>query len=195
MAKRREKGKMAEKAEKRQKKLTDLQERFCLEYVIDLHATNAIVRAGSKSKYPETLASQFLKKTQVQHKIAELKEIAARRNAISQDKVIGAFAEIGFLDPAEMFDEDEHLVPLRSMPLSVRRAIAGIEIEEKYQGRGKDRVKTSRIKKLKLCSKNDALEKLAKHLGLFERDNSQKRSLTLVEILAIVNGSRDTGPS
>jgi len=186
---------MAEKAEKRQKKLTDLQERFCLEYVIDFNGTQAVLRAGSVSKYPEAVARQMLQKSTVRARIGELQLAAASRLEISQDKVIGAFAEIGFLDPAEMFDEDEHLVPLRSMPLSVRRAIAGIEIEEKYQGRGKDRVKTSRIKKLKLCSKNDALEKLAKHLGLFERDNSQKRSLTLVEILAIVNGSRDTGPS
>jgi phage terminase small subunit len=177
---------------KTKRKLTYLQERFCSEYVIDLNGTKAILRAGSKSKYPEASARQMLRKYTVQKRIGELMQAAAGRNMIEQDHVIGAFAEIGFLDPAEMFDEKDQLLSIRRMPRRIRRAISSLEIEENIVN-GKT---VRRVKKIRLCNKNDALEKLAKHLGLFERDNEQRRQLTIVDIMAIVgvkNGNSDSG--
>lgn len=162
------------KQAKKAKKLTGLQERFCLEYVIDLNGTQAIIRAGSRSKYPEAIARQMLRKSTVWQRIEKLKAGGAERAEIKQDTVIEAFAEIGFLDPAEMLDENDALLAVRSMPLAVRRAISGFEVEELYEGTGKDRKWVGRLKKLKFCPKNDALDKLAKHLGLFEKDNKQR---------------------
>jgi len=93
---------------------------------------------------------------------------------ISAEKVLAAFAEIGFLDPAELLNDDGSLKPIQDIPLSARRVIAGLDVEERYEGSGKDRKLVGWVKKVRLCNKNDALESLAKHLGLFEADNRQK---------------------
>ena len=174
------------------RQLTPLQERFCNEYVIDLNATQALIRAGSKAKYPEAIAFRMVKKSQVQRRITALKAVGAKRAGVDQDKVVGAFAEVGFLDPGEMLDDQDNLLPIRQMPLAVRRAIAGFDVEEIYAGRGEEREKIGRVKKIRLCNKNDALDKLAKWLGLFEKDNKQRAGLTIIDIMAIV-GVKDAG--
>ena len=55
------------------KKLTPKQERFCEEYLIDLNATQAAIRAGYSAKTAKTIAAQNLSKVNVAEKIAEAK--------------------------------------------------------------------------------------------------------------------------
>ena len=47
----------------------------------------------------------------------------------------------------------------------------------------------------KLYSKLTALEQLGKHLGFFEKDNEQRRQLTIVDIMAIVGVKNGNGNS
>jgi phage terminase small subunit len=55
-------------------KLTDKQEMFCKEYLIDLNATQAAIRAGYSKKTANEQGSQNLVKLSIQKRIAELKE-------------------------------------------------------------------------------------------------------------------------
>ena len=57
--------------------LTDKQEMFCREYLIDLNATQAAIRAGYSVKTANRIAAQNLSKLDIQNRIAELK---AKRN-------------------------------------------------------------------------------------------------------------------
>lgn len=103
--------------------LTDKQKRFCEEYVIDLNATQAAIRAGYSEKTANEQGSQNLAKLSIQAYITELQKEIRSRNDISVDMLVERLKQIGF--------EDE-----------------------------KDRVA--------------ALDKLMKHLGGYERDNTQK---------------------
>ncbi len=53
--------------------LTDKQEMFCREYLIDLNATQAAIRAGHSVKTANRTASENLSKSDIQNRIAELK--------------------------------------------------------------------------------------------------------------------------
>ena len=56
--------------------MTDKQKRFCDEYLIDLNATQAAIRAGYSSKYANTNASKLLQNTTIKKYLDEqLKKI------------------------------------------------------------------------------------------------------------------------
>ena len=77
-------------------KLTAKQERFCTEYIIDLNATQAAIRAGYSSKTANRIASENLSKPDIQRKIQELQQERAERTEITQDRVLKELAGIGF---------------------------------------------------------------------------------------------------
>ena len=78
-------------------KLTAKQERFCREYIIDLNATQAAIRAGYSKKTANRIASENLSKLDIQKKIQELRQERAERTEITQDKVLKELAGIGFV--------------------------------------------------------------------------------------------------
>ena len=54
-------------------KLTPKQEAFCLEYLIDLNATKAAMRAGYSESSAYSIAGENMKKPEIIERIAELK--------------------------------------------------------------------------------------------------------------------------
>ncbi len=64
--------------------LTDKQEMFCREYLIDLNATQAAIRAGYSAKTANRTASENMSKPDIQLRIAELK---AQRNDLCQRRM------------------------------------------------------------------------------------------------------------
>lgn len=74
--------------------LTDRQARFCEEYLIDLNATQAAIRAGYSEKTANRIASELLSKLDIQEKIAELKAERAKRTEMTQDSVIQELAAV-----------------------------------------------------------------------------------------------------
>lgn len=75
-------------------KLTQKQEKFCNEYLVDLNATQAAIRAGYSSKTAYSVASENLRKPEIQKYIAELQEGIKKRNRISQDEIVQRLIEI-----------------------------------------------------------------------------------------------------
>lgn len=74
--------------------LTDRQARFCEEYLIDLNATQAAIRAGYSEKTANEQGARLLANVSVQEKIAELKAERAKRTEITQDSVIQELAAV-----------------------------------------------------------------------------------------------------
>lgn len=75
-------------------KLNDKQETFCQEYVIDINATQAAIRAGYSEKTANRIASQLLSKLDIQERIAELKQERSQRTQIDADWVLMAAKKI-----------------------------------------------------------------------------------------------------
>jgi phage terminase small subunit len=69
-------------------KLTDKQEMFCSEYIVDLNATQAAIRAEYSEKTANRIASQLLSKLDIQERIAELMAARSKRVEINADWVL-----------------------------------------------------------------------------------------------------------
>lgn len=162
-------------------KLTAKQQRFCDEYLIDLNATQAAIRAGYSPKTAEQLAYQLLQKTSVQNHISELQKKREKRTEITQDSVLHELALIAFAKASDyarvvekdaMVEVDGNMVPvLDEDGNQVKyRTVEPILTEELTEDQKKA---IAVIKKgrdgfeIKPYSKIQALELLGKHLGMF----------------------------
>jgi len=73
-------------------KLTPKQQIFCTEYLVDLNATKAAIRAGYSNKTARFIATENLSKPNVAQRIAELKEKRNERVLIQADDVVRELA-------------------------------------------------------------------------------------------------------
>jgi phage terminase small subunit len=144
--------------------LTPKQARFVAEYLIDLNATQAAIRAGYSAKTASSQGERLLSKAEIQQIVSERQQAAFDRLDLKASDVLRELLRIATSDVGAIFDADDNLLPISQLPLEVRRAIAGIEVVIRNAKAG-DGI-TDTIHKLKFWDKNRALETLAKHLGL-----------------------------
>jgi phage terminase small subunit len=64
------------------------QERFCHEYIIDLNATQAAIRAGYSEKTAQEQSSRLLSNVIIQKKINEAKENRSKSTGITAERVL-----------------------------------------------------------------------------------------------------------
>lgn len=159
-------------------KLTDKEARFCDEYLIDLNATQAAIRAGYSEKSAGVIGFETLKKPKVQERIQALQKNIAERNGVTQDRIIKELARIAFVDIASMFQDDGTLKPMSELTEEQTRAIGSIKEFSYTYGDGSEKA----TKEFKLNDKLSAIEKLMKHLGMFDEDNRQKQPKTKIRV-------------
>lgn len=94
-------------------KLTDKQELFCREYLVELNATQAAIRAGYSQKTSEQLSYKLLQKTSVQNYIQELKQQRYERNKINADYVLKRLVEIDQMDIADILTPSGDSLPIK----------------------------------------------------------------------------------
>jgi phage terminase small subunit len=163
-------------------KLTDKQRRFCEEYIVDLNATQAAIRAEYSEKTAYSMGQRLLKKVEAQEYIKQLKEERSARTQIEADRVIYELSLIAFSNAADyaavvdeetyvevdgnwikLLDEDGNPVMRRTvkpvltkdLTAEQKRALAVIK-------KGRDGFEVKPYDKVR------ALELLGKHIGLFE---------------------------
>ncbi len=142
---------------------------FVREYLVDLNATQAAIRAGYSKKCASEQGYDLLRKPQIQTAIAEAMKKRADRTEITQDRVIRELARIAFLDPADLLEDDGSIKLVKDMPEDARRVIAGMEVSEIFDNAAGDQKQAiGLLKKIKVCDKIRALELTGKHLGMFE---------------------------
>lgn len=158
--------------------LNDKQERFCREYVIDLNGTQAAIKAGYAEKNADVKASQLLRIVKVQALIKKLQAEISKRTEITADMVIQEIAKIAFANQQDYVSEGNSIVDVSKIDKDKAAAVESIQTTTTTT---KDGFETTQVK-IKQHSKVAALEQLAKHLGLYEKDNKQKGSLIRVSV-------------
>jgi len=115
-------------------------------------------------------------------RIAEIQKEAYERNKITIDELIQSLAGMVRFDIAELYDDDGKLLPLKQMPLAARQMINQLDTEETFDYVDGAKVFSGYAKKIRTINKLDAVEKLMKHLGGYEKDNSQKpQPITIIQ--------------
>ncbi len=152
-------------------KLTPKQSRFVAEYLVDLNATQAAIRAGYKKKNAYQIGSENLRKPQIQEAIRVNREAQEVRTQISADRVLRELARVAFADATDLaFIEDGHVRLRDSSTLSEDQRAAVACIKEGAAG-----------PEVRLYDKIKALELIGKHLGMFERrEEAEDRSVRVV---------------
>lgn len=148
--------------------LTAKQEAFCEEYLIDLNATQAAIRAGYSERSAAEIGYENLTKPQILERVAQLKAERSERTTITADKVLRELAIIAFSDISEFdIDIDDKKVSTRDgAPPEAIRSVGKLRIKKKAyvdrQGNEETEVETD----IGLWSKPDALKMLMRHLGI-----------------------------
>jgi len=148
----------------RRKGLTLLQERFVHQYLIDGNSTQTAIRAGLGGN-PMRAGVRMLKHREVARAIQRERAAAAARLDITADRVKAELAAIAFASIADVADWGPDGVTLKdkaALPVADRAAIAEISAEKTQSG-GVTRQRAH----VKMRSKQQALDALAKHLGLY----------------------------
>ena len=139
-------------------KMTEKQKRFCDEYLIDLNATQAAIRAGYSPRTAEQAASRLLSFVKVQDEISKEMAERAKRTGINQDRVLMEIAKMAFVNIGDVIDLDTAQVK----PTATKEDLACIQsVKIKPTEFGTER-------EIKLCDKKSNLELLGKHLGIFK---------------------------
>lgn len=225
--------------------LTDKQQRFVEEYMVDLNATQAAIRAGYSPETARQIGAENLSKPYIQAAISIAREEQKKRTAVTADMVLLEIASIALADARELvevktgccrccygeghkyqrtvgemnrdreawvekgknpaeFDEaggigfNPLLLPKSDCPICGGDGQARTVLKDTRHltARGAALYAGAKQTKegieVKMHSKLDALEKLAKHLGLYEKDNRQKAD-PLTALLARVASGNGNG--
>lgn len=129
------------------KKLSPKRQLFLQEYLVDLNATQAYIRAGYSPNGAGQSAERLLKHADIQRHINQMREEKIARCEVSAANVVAAIARIGLAELSQLINPDGSKKPFSELT-EEQRSWIGI--------RQSDRLK--------------ALDLLSRHLGLFEKD-------------------------
>lgn len=151
-------------------KLTPKQRRFIDEYLIDLNATQAAIRAGYSEKTAYSIGVQLLKKLEIQAEIQKRRNRLQNKLEITQERVLQELAAIAFANGADYAKvvntgllPTVEMIPTEELPPEKLPAIAGIKANQYGV-------------EVKLHDKVKALELLGKYLGTFDGGPAQEQT-------------------
>ncbi len=151
-------------------KLSDQEERFCQEYIIDLKRGKAAERAGYSEKTASQSASRLLKRVKVLDRIEELKTERIERTKVDQDFVIERLkllSDSNIGDFLKMPEKGQPFFDLSDATEDQLYAIEGLQVDTRYEGSGEDAEEVKRTK-ITLSGKRQSLELLGRHVGIFK---------------------------
>jgi phage terminase small subunit len=151
-------------------KITEKQDLFCREFIVDFNAYQAAVRAGYSPKAARQQASRLLTNENITARIAELKLERIERVNVSADDVVRELVSLGFWNIKTFVGDDNVIKELKGLRDDQTKPVLGLKVKERTNVDGSIEITTE----LKLADKHGALVSLGRHLGIFEVDNKQK---------------------
>jgi phage terminase small subunit len=143
------------------------QQRFVDEYLIDLNATQAAIRAGYSEATAYSQGQRLLKHVEVSAAIRAAMESRSDRTKVDADWLLRRLADEAEADLCDLFDDGGRLRQVHEWPVIWRKGlVAGIEVEQIFEGRGEDREQIGRLHKVKLSDRVKRLELIGRHVDV-----------------------------
>lgn len=140
--------------------LTDKQEMFCREYLVDLNATQAAIRAGYSEKTANEQGAQNLAKLSIAERIAELKLERNEAVKVDAEYVLRRLVEIDEMDVLDIVLANGELKAIKDWPKVWRTTLSGMDVTEMAGD------SAGLLKKIKWPDKVKNLELLGKHIDV-----------------------------
>ena len=144
-------------------RLTEQQAQFAREYLIDLNASQAAIRAGYSPKTAASQGSDLLRKPEIQELIAESRKRTAERLDLTRDDCIRQYQRIGFSDPRRLFNADGSIKSITELDADTAAAVQGYEVEYR-QLDGADMPPVP-VLKIKWADRKGAIDSIMKSQG------------------------------
>jgi phage terminase small subunit len=141
--------------------MTARQKRFVEEYLIDLNATQAAIRAGYSVRTAKQIATENLSKPIIEAAIGREMAIRSKRTGVTADRVITELAKLGFVNIGDVADFDRATVQ-EGANRDDTAAIQAIKVKRTPTDDG-----TIIERELKLHDKVKSLDLLGRHLGMW----------------------------
>lgn len=138
-------------------KLPPKQRRFVQEYLADLNATQAAIRAGYSARTAAAQGARLLTKVKVQDALQDAQKRREKRTEITADRVLTELAKIAFSDLTDFVEFGPEGIKIK--PSDQVDGAALSEVSEMV-------TMAATTTSVKLHPKMRALELLCKHLGL-----------------------------
>lgn len=156
--------------------LTAKQRRFVEEYLVDLNATQAAIRAGYSSKTAASIGEENLRKPDIAKAVQEAQEARSKRTEITQDMVLAELAKIGFSDIRKVMRWGETTVRIDTDDdgQEVERPYHGIALIDSSEIDDSTAAAIAEVSegreglKIKMHDKKGALVDIGRHLGMFK---------------------------
>lgn len=141
--------------------MTQKQKRFIEEYLIDLNATQAAIRAGYSPDTAQQTGSENLSKPVIRAQIDRAMAERSKRTGVNAERVVQELAKIAFVNATEVIDPKTATVKEDALPEDTA-AIQSVKVKTF----GEDGLE----REIKMADKIKALELLGKHLGMFQNN-------------------------
>lgn len=171
--------------------LTPKQELFCLEYIKDLNATKAAIRAGYSKKGAHVQGCRLLTNVKINVRIQENKANRMDRVKVDADWVLERLIREADADISDLYDEEGRLKSVHDWPLEWRQGlVAGMDITSI----GDDENAIAYLTKVKLSDRLKRIELVGKHVDVKAFDNSIELSIKPKVIIKDMAGGKGLTP-
>lgn len=175
-------------AQRAPRKLSARHAAFVVEYLLDLNATQAAIRAGYKAKHADVQGPRLLGNAAIASAIEKARTMALTRTEFDREKVLKELGLLAFSDIDNyMMDETGKLVAAPSAPPGVMRAVSSV----KYRTVTDDEGNVERTVEFKLWDKPGTLKLAGRHVGLFpSKDKEQIKAEAEAMVQAMLDAAR-----
>jgi len=163
------------------KVLTNKQRMFVQEYLCDLNATQAAIRAGYSEKTAGAVGAENLTKPEIATAIQEAMDKRSKRTDLTADMVLTELKSMGFSNIQDAFDEQGRLLPVWMMDRRVAASISSIKVSSKTVY-GTDPIEIEHVTEMKFWDKPKSLEMIGRHLKMWNDVGSKENPLTFDQL-------------
>ena len=157
-------------------KLTKKQELFCREYLIDLNATQAAIRASYSKNTAGSIGGENMQKPEIQARLQELMNERNESTKTDSEYVLKRLREIDELDIIDIMDESLMTFKrLSEWPKAWRTSISGLDLQTIISGGGDDEPIEKLVRKVKWPDKTKNLELIGRHVGVKAWDKEEPK--------------------
>lgn len=149
------------------------------------NGTQAAISTGYSPRTASDQAKHLLRRPEVRAIIDKATERVLAKSGLTAERTLQELARVAYADIRSLYREDGSLKSPHEWDDDSAAAVAGMDVTEEFEGVGEARKLSGYTKKVRMVDKIAALDKAMKHLGLYERDNSQRAENLQLQVVLV----------